>query len=101
MTSPTGPEFVLPLLHDPTSVVCVSLGVVIVALHSVKKFEESTVERSEDDFIAQLLPKYLATREEYSRALIRYMGSMIGLLCALSAIGPHLLDILADRKSVV
>jgi hypothetical protein len=99
MTSPTGPEFGLLLLNDPTSIVCLSLGVVIVALHSMKKFEESTVEKSEDDFIAQLLPKYLATREEYSRALVRYMGSMIGILCALTAIGPRLLDILAPTLS--
>ena len=99
MTSATGPEFGIPLLHDPTSIVCLSLGVVIVALHSMKKFEESTVEKSEDDFIAQLLPKYLATREEYSRALIRYMGSMLGILCALSAVGPRLLDVLAPTLS--
>src|SRR6516225_2831594 len=62
MTSPTGPEFGLALPLDPTSIVCISLGMVIVALHSMKKFEESTVEKSEDDLIAQLLPKYLATR---------------------------------------
>jgi hypothetical protein len=99
MTSPTGPEFGLALPLDPTSLVCISLGVVIVALHSMRKFEESTVEKSEDDFIAQLLPKYLATREEYSRALVWYMGSMIGILCALSAIGPRLLEILAPTLS--
>ena len=99
MASPNGPEFGLALPLDATSIVCLSLGVVIVALHSMKKFEESTVEKSEDDFIAQLLPKYLATRGEYSRALVRYMGSMIGILCALSAIGPRLLEILGPAVS--
>ena len=99
MASPTGPEFGLALPLDATSIVCLSLGVVIVALHCMKKFEETTVEKSEDDFIAQLLPKYLASREEYSRALVRYMGSMIGILCALSAIGPRLLEILGPAVS--
>ena len=92
MTSPTTPEFGFALPLDPVSVVCLALGILIIALYSMKKFEESTVEKSEDDFIAQLLPKYLATREEYSRALIRYMGSMIGILCALSVLGPRLLE---------
>jgi hypothetical protein len=87
------PDFGL-LLHDPTTMVCVALGFVIVALYSMKKFEEATVENGEDDFIAALLPKYLATRREYSRALIWYISSMVGIFCAMSAIGPRLLDAL-------
>jgi Protein of unknown function (DUF2384) len=99
MTSPADPVFGLSLPLDPTSIVCLSLGIVIVALFSIKKFEESTVEKAEDDFIAQLLPKYLATHEDYSRALFRYMGSMVGILCALSFLGPRLLEILAPALS--
>lgn len=38
----SNPDFGL-LLHDPTTIVCVALGFVIVALYSMKKFEESTV----------------------------------------------------------
>ena len=99
MATPTGPEFGFAIPLDTTSVICLGLGVVIVALHSMKKFEESTVDKSEDNFISQLLPRYLATREEYSRALMRYMGSMIGILCALSVLGPRLLEVLSPTLS--
>ena len=44
MATPTGPEFGFAIPLDTTSVICLGLGVVIVALHSMKKFEESTVE---------------------------------------------------------
>jgi hypothetical protein len=87
------PDFGLSL-HDPTTIVCVVSGIVIVALYSMRKFEESTIRKGEDDFIPPLLPKYLATKEEYSRALIWYIGSMVGILCAMSALGPRLLDAL-------
>jgi len=100
MATPTSPEFGLAFPVDQTSVVCLAFGIGIVALVAMKKFEESTIEKGEDDFIAQLLPKYLATREQYSRALIRYVGSMIAILCALCFVGPRLLEILApDLKS--
>jgi len=82
------PVFGLPLPLDPTTFVCLALGIGIVSLFSLTKFGESTVKAEEDDFIAQLLPRYLATREEYSRALLGYMVSMVGILCAMSAIGP-------------
>ena len=74
-------------------------AVVIVALHSMKKSRNPLSKNPRTHFIAQLLPKYLATRGEYSRALVRYMGSMIGILCALSAIGPRLLEILGPAVS--
>jgi len=77
----SNPDFALSFLLDPTTVVCIAAGIVIVALYSMQKFAEPTPEKGEDNFIAQLLPKYLATREEYSRALIWYMGSMVGVLC--------------------
>src|SRR5215831_18077657 len=85
--------FLLPV--NPIAFVCVALGISIVALFSYTKFGESTVKAEEDDFIAQLLPRYLATHEEYSRALLGYMISMVGILCAMSAIGPRLLDAVA------
>ncbi len=88
----THPAFELP---DQTTIVCIALGLVIVALYSMQKFEESTVKKGEDDFVAQLLPRYLATRREYSQALIWYMSSMFGIFCALSALGPRLLDALS------
>jgi len=90
----------LPLSLNPTTIVCVALGIVIVALFSMTKFGESTVKAEEDDFIAQLLPRFLATHEEYSRALLGYMVSMVGILSAMSAIGPRLLDAFAPPLSV-
>ncbi|HEY6255718.1 MAG TPA: hypothetical protein VIY51_07980 [Xanthobacteraceae bacterium] len=85
--------FGLSLTLDAPTLVCVALGIVVVAFLSMRKFGEPTVERVDDDFIAQLLPRYLATREQYSRALIFYIASMVGILCLMSAIGPRLLDI--------
>src|SRR5712671_2876631 len=71
------------VLLNATFTVCIALGIVIVALHSMQKFQESTLKKGEDDFIAPLLiPKYLATREEYSHTLIWYMASMVGVLGA-------------------
>jgi hypothetical protein len=93
------PVFGLSLPLDPTTFVCVALGIVIVALFSMTKFGESTIKVEVDDFIAQLLPRYLTTHEEYSRALLGYMVSMVGILCAMSAIGPRLLDALAPALS--
>jgi hypothetical protein len=87
-------DFGLSLLLDPTAIVSLAFGIVIVALNSMKSFAEPTLENGEDDFVAQLLPKYLATREEYSRALMWYMASMIGILCAMSVLGPRLFDAL-------
>jgi len=85
--------FGLSLPLDAPTLVCVALGIVIVAFLSMKKFNEPSVERVEDDLIAQLLPRYLATREQYSRAMICYIASLVGILCLLSAIGPRLLDL--------
>jgi hypothetical protein len=99
MNSNSNPVFGLSLPLDPTTFVCIALGIVIVALFSMTKFGESTVKVEKDDFIAQLLPRYLATREEYSRALLGYIVSMVGILCAMSAIGPRLLDALSPALS--
>lgn len=87
------PTFGLPMTFDAPTVVSVALGIVIVALGSTQKFAESTVERVEDDLITQLLPRYLATREQYSRALMGYIASMVGILGLLSIVGPRLLDV--------
>jgi hypothetical protein len=88
------------VLLNATFTVCIALGIVIVALHSMQKFQESTLKKGEDDFIAPLLiPKYLATREEYSHALIWYMASMVGVLGAMSVMGPSLLKLHPDLKN--
>src|SRR6516164_2045691 len=86
--------FGLSLTFDAPTLVEVAMGTVIVAVLSVRKFGEPAVEKVEGDFIAQLLPKYLATHEQYSRALVGYLLSMVGILCLLSAVGPRLADVL-------
>jgi hypothetical protein len=95
MMDRTDNYFGLSLLQDTTFIGCLLLGIVIVVLLSISKFEESTVDKAEGGLIAQLLPRYLATHEEYSCALLRYIGSMVGILCAMSVVGPRLLEVLA------
>src|SRR5688572_25524137 len=55
----------------------------------MSKFEESTIAKSDDDFISQLLPRYLATPEQYSRAMIIYVAAMAGFVVVLSFLGPR------------
>ena len=88
------PDLGLSILGDPAAIISLHFGAVIVALNSMKTFAEPTLESGEDEFVVQLLPKYLATREEYSRALFWYMASMVGVLCALSLLGPRLFNAL-------
>jgi Protein of unknown function (DUF2384) len=88
----SAPAFGLSLPIDAPTLVCLVLGIVIVIFLSMKKFDEPTV-GVEADFVTQLLPRYLATREQYSRALICYVASLGGILVLLSAIGPRLLEL--------
>jgi hypothetical protein len=71
--------FALSLPLNPPNIVCLVLGFVIVTFLSMKKFDEPTV-GVEADLTAQLLPRYLATRKQYSRALIGYIASLGGIL---------------------
>jgi hypothetical protein len=84
---------ILPIL-DQTGIISLIFGTTIVALNSLKTFAEPTIAKEKDKFTSQLLPKYLATKEEYSRALVWYIASMISILFALSALGPRLFDAL-------
>src|SRR5215216_3359318 len=68
---------------------CLALALFVVFIFGMKKFGESTVERSEDDFITQLLPKYLATPDEYSRALMFYLATLSVLVGVISLLGPR------------
>ncbi len=86
----------LPQL-DPNELVSflLALGaaIVIVFFYSYRRFGEPTVERSSEDFVTQLLPKYLATKEEYSGGLLTYIASMILILVAFSLLGPPVLNL--------
>jgi len=72
-----------------------ALGVAmaIVFFISRQRFGESTMEKKPEDFVAQLLPEHLATKEEYSNGLLIYIAAMISLLIGLSFLGNPLLEL--------
>jgi Protein of unknown function (DUF2384) len=70
------------------------VAIAIVFLISRRRFGEPTMEKVPDDPLAQLLPKHLATKEEYSSGLMTYIAAMILLLVALSCLGNPILDLL-------
>jgi hypothetical protein len=74
------------------------LAVFVVSMFSWKKFGEPTEERSEDDYITQLLPKFLATNEDYVRALILYVSAMVLVVVVLSILGPRAISLLTSNK---
>ena len=79
-----------------------ALAILVVFLFSMSRFGEPTIKKNDDDLITQLLPKYLATPEEYSRALILYVTTLIGIVVVLSLLGPRAIAIGAkDTKDVV
>ena len=69
---------------------CLGLAIVVVFLFSMTKFNESTIAKDDDDLISQLLPRYLATSEQYSRALLIYLGAISASVIALSLLGPRI-----------
>ena len=79
------------LSYDPAFLLTLAMAVFVVFLFSISKFGESTIQKNDNDLITQLLPKYLATPEEYSRALILYVTAMVGIVVVLSLIGPSVL----------
>ncbi len=70
-----------------------AVAVLVVFLFSKKKFEEPSIEKSEDDFLCQLFPRYLATPQEYTKGLMFYVGTMIATVVAFSLLGPHILSL--------
>ena len=73
--------------------VCLALALIVVFLFGMQKFAETSVERNEEDFTTQLLPKYLATPQEYSRALMFYLGTLVALVGLLSILGPRVIGV--------
>jgi hypothetical protein len=79
---------------DQTSVLFfASLGLAIWLLYVFcqRKFAERSDTRS-GDFIYQMLPRQLATREEYSQGFLIYFGSMATILVLLSLLGANNLE---------
>ena len=72
---------------------CLGLALFVVFIFGMKKFGEATVERSEDDFITQLLPQYLATPDEYFRALMFYLATLSVLVAVISLLGPRVVGL--------
>ena len=72
---------------------CLGLALFVVFIFGMKKFGEPTVERSEDDFITQLLPQYLATPDEYFRALLFYLSTLSVLVAVISLLGPRVVGL--------
>jgi hypothetical protein len=69
---------------------CLALAIVVVFLFSMTKFNQSTIAKDDDDLISQLLPRYLATSEQYSRALMIYLAAMSTVVVVLSLLGPRI-----------
>jgi hypothetical protein len=70
-----------------------SLGVAIwlVYIFCQRKFAERSVTESAD-YLYQLLPRQLATREEYSKGFLIYFGSMVLMVVLLSLLGASNLE---------
>jgi hypothetical protein len=47
--------------YDFTFLAAVVLAVLVVILFSISKFNESTIEKNDDEFLSQLLPRYMST----------------------------------------
>jgi hypothetical protein len=61
-----------------------------------QKFQERIVTESRD-YIYQLLPRQLATSEEYFRGFLIYFGTMASLVTVLSLLGPNNLSALGMK----
>lgn len=68
-----------------------ALAVWLIYVFCQRKFAERSVTAS-GDFIYQMLPRQLATREEYSHGFLIYFGSMATILVILSLLGANNLD---------
>ena len=66
------------------------LGGVVLILFANERFNQPTYNQDEKDPATQFLPKYLATRREYSRALMMYVVSIEVIYIILSLLGPKL-----------
>jgi uncharacterized protein (DUF2384 family) len=73
--------------------VCLVSGMCLVYLFCEKKFAERSSTETVD-YVDQLLPPHLATREEYTKGFLIYFGLMATSVLVLSLIGPRGLALL-------
>jgi hypothetical protein len=90
---PTLPQKLGVPLDEMSALFFASLGVAIwlVYVFCQRKFAERSFTGS-GDFIYQLLPQQLATREEYSHGFVIYFGSMAVMVTILSLLGANNLE---------
>lgn len=70
-----------------------AVAIWLVYVFCQRKFAERSVTGS-GDFISQLLPRQLATRQEYSHGFLIYFGSMAVMVIFLSLLGANNLELL-------
>jgi hypothetical protein len=75
--------------YDLYFLLALALAVIVVFLFSMQKFAEPTGSDKDHDFLTPLLPKFMTTPQEYSRALIFYITTMILCVVLLSFLGPR------------
>jgi uncharacterized protein (DUF2384 family) len=87
-------QFGVPL-DDPWSFIlflgCLTAAIGLVYLFCQRQFAERSSTGS-DDYANQLLPRQLATHEEYSKGFLVYFGAMAATVLLLSLIGPKNLN---------
>lgn len=66
---------------------CLGIAVWFVYLFCRQRFAERSVTES-SDWIYQLLPRHLATRDEYSKGFLTYFGTLAVVVVLLSLLGP-------------
>ena len=69
-------------------IACLSAAIGLVYLFCRQKFAER-ISTGTDDYADQLLPRQLATHEEYSKGFLVYFGTMVATVLVLSLIGPN------------
>ena len=66
---------------------CLAVAIWLVYMFCKQRFAERSVAGS-SEWIYQLLPRQLATREEYSKGFLTYFGTMAAIVVLLSLLGP-------------
>jgi hypothetical protein len=70
---------------------CLGFAIWLVYTFCQKRFAERSVTES-SDWIYQLLPRQLATREEYSKGFLIYFGTLAAFVVLVSLLGPKNLE---------
>jgi hypothetical protein len=70
---------------------CLGIAIWLVYVFCQKRFAERSITES-SDWIYQLLPRQLATREEYSKGFLIYFGTLAAFVVLLSLLGPKNLE---------